>query len=177
MLVIGEDIELAVALRDRLDRAYVTVCDARTGEAETALRSCRPRPWMVVGDTAELPGAALRMLAQHPIVLFWRGAAPPRLPAHNRGVELFSELVAAAEQAIGADVGGIRLAPGTGLCMPGGGHAANAALEVLVALHPRPLFAPARHVRAVAATLESHSVPFRLTGTPGDGWVLDRMAA
>jgi len=132
---------------------------------------------MVVGDSASLPDGTVRLLAQHPVLLFWRRVAPPHLPAHNRVIALFSELAAAAEEAIGADVGGVRLAPGAGLCMPGGGHAANGALEVLVALHPRPVFASARHFRAVDAALESHRVPFRLARTPGNGWVLDRVAA
>jgi hypothetical protein len=38
-LVVGDDPELAVALRDRLDRAYVTVREVRTSEALVAVRA------------------------------------------------------------------------------------------------------------------------------------------
>lgn len=177
VMVVSEDIELAVALRDRLDRSYVTVCGVRIGEAEAAVRGCSPWPWMVIGDGAGLTPATVQVLARHPMLLLWRGPPPPRLPAHTRRVKLFSELAAAVEAALGAEVGGIRLAPGAGVTLPDGRHNASAALEVLVASHPRPLFAAAHHFRAVDATLEAHAVPLHVARTAAGGVLLDARAA
>ncbi len=177
MLVIGDDLELAVALRERLDRAYVTVCDVRTAEAGAATRECHPWPWMVIGDRACDPGAVVGQLARTPALVLWRGGATAGLPAHARCLELFSELAEAAEDAVGAEVGGVRLAPGEGLTMPGGEHAASPALEALVSSHPRPLFAAARHFRTVGAMLESHRVPLRLERTAAGGVLLAAEAA
>ena len=165
ILVIGEDPEVAVALRDRLDRAYVTVCDIRPAEAEAALRSCRPWPWAVVGAGPGVPDGAVQLLARLPALLFWRGPRPAGRPLHARDCERFSELVAAMEAALGAAVGGVRLAPGTGLTMPDAAHATSPALEALVASHPSPVFGLARHCRAVATTLDSHGVALRLART------------
>jgi hypothetical protein len=169
VLVISEDPELSVALRDRLDRAYVTVREVRAAEAEKAVRGCRPCPWMVVGAGSEVPDAVLPLLARRPTLLLWRGAPPRGLPPHTRGLERFSDLAAVAEAAISAEVGGMRLAPGGGITMPDAELATSAALEALVASHPRPVFAPARHFRNVAAALESHGVALRLARTGAGG--------
>ena len=174
VLVISEDIELAVALRDRLDRAYVTVRDVRPAESAGAVRACRRWPWMVIGDGSDVPHAAVGLLARTPALLLWRGRPPIGLP-HARRCVLYSEIAASAEGALGADVGGMRLAPGDGLSMPDGRHAASAALEVLVASHPWPVFAAARHFRCVDLTLEAHGVPLRLARTD-DGGVHARRA-
>lgn len=163
VLVIGENPELAVALRDRLDRAYVTVCEVRPAEAEAAVRRCRPWPWMVVGSGgAPLPGAALKLLTGRPTLLFWQGAQPLALPTNTRVVERFSELAEAAAGAVNGTAGGMRLAPGGGVTMPDGRHVTSPALEALVAIHPCGLFAATRHFRGVYAALTSHRVPLRL---------------
>ena len=52
-VVISPDGELAVGLRERLDRGRVVVKDARPGEARAAVKSCRPWPWMVIGAVPE----------------------------------------------------------------------------------------------------------------------------
>jgi hypothetical protein len=176
-LVISEDVELAVALRERLARAYVTVCHVRTAEAQRATRDCRPWPWMVIGDRADLPEMVVRTLAGAPTLVLWRGGRSAGLPAHARHLDLFSELATAAADAIGAEVGGVRLAPGGGLTMPGGEHVTSPALEALVASHPRPLFAAPRHFRTVGAILESHRVPLSLERTAAGGILLDARAA
>lgn len=176
MLVIGEDLELAVALRDRLDRTYVTVCEVRASEAGAAVRGCHPWPWMVVGDDSGCTELVARLLARRPALVLWRGERPSGLPAHTRTLGLFSELAAAAEAALAAEVGGIRLAPGAGLTMPGGEHTAGAALEALVASHPRPLFAAARHFAGVDETLAAHAVPLRFGWTAAGGAGLEPRA-
>lgn len=162
VLVVSQDSELAVALRDRLDRAYVTVCAVWPEEAETAVRGCRPWPWLVVGDAGDVPAAAVRLLLGRPTLVVWRGSRPPGLGRDTYVVERFSELAATVEAAVGAEAGGMRLAPGGGLTMPDGGHVTSPALEALVAVHPGGLFAAARHFGGVAAALEAHGVPLRL---------------
>ena len=167
LLVAGDGVELAVALRDRLDRAYITVCDVRSDGHVDADLACGPWPWMVVGDTAEVSNALARTVTQHPVLVLWHGVHPRGLPAHTRPFALFSELVRAVSAALNAEVAGMRLAPGTGLTMPDGAHCGTAALEALVANHPQPVFAPMRAFRGVEAALASHRVPLRITHDGG----------
>jgi hypothetical protein len=162
VLVVGDSVELAVALRDRLDRAYITVCDVPSDASVDAVLACPPWPWMVVGDRADMSDALAGTVAQHPVLVLWHGVRPRGLPAHARAFALFSELARAVAAALHAEVGGIRLAPGTGLTMPDGAHCGNAALEALVASHPNPVFAPMRDFRGAAAALTSYRIPLRI---------------
>jgi hypothetical protein len=167
LLVVGDSAELAVALRDLLDRAYITVCDAPAAAKVDAVVACAPWPWMVVGDSAEMSEGLAGSVAQHPVLVLWRGMQPRGLPAHARAFALFSELARAVAAALHAEVGGIRLAPGTGLTMPDGAHCGSAALEALVASHPHPVFAPMREFRGAAAALVSHRIPLRIAHDGG----------
>lgn len=160
-LVIGAG-ELAVALRDRIDRAYLTVRDVRPAEMLAAAGDCRPWPWMVIGDARAVAPDVCGWLSLHPVLVFWQGPAPPGLPAHARAFGRFADLAAAVEAALLVDVEGVRLAPGGGLTMPDGTHAGNAGLEALIAGHPRPVFAPAGDFRGAVASLRSHGVALRL---------------
>jgi hypothetical protein len=155
--------ELAVALRDRVDRAYLTLCDVRPAEMLATAGDCHPWPWMVIGDTRALAPDVSGWLSLHPVLVFWQGPAPPGLPAHTRAFERFADLAAGVEAALLVDVEGVRLAPGGGLTMPDGTHAGNAGLEALVAGHPRPVFAPARDFQGAVASLRSHGVALRLS--------------
>lgn len=170
MLVVSRGIELAVALRERVDRAYLTVQDARPLEAVTAVRAVRPWPWMVVADMPAIAEDLAETLAEHPQLVFWCGAGPARLPAHARVFATFSELAAAVQAAVGGEVAGIRLAPGGGLTMPDGAHAGNAALEALVASHPHPVTAPMSDFRGALSAITAHRLPLCLTRA-GDGSV------
>lgn len=171
VLVVGDDAEVAVALHDCLDRTYVTVCEVRPLEAAAALRACRPWPWMVIG-AGGLDQPAVQALARWPTLVIWRGSAPQDLPAHALRLELFSEVARLAQQAIDAEVVGIRLAPGEGLSMPGGVLAVSPALEALVANHPQPVFAPSREFSGAATTLRAHRVPLRLERSMDGGTCL-----
>jgi hypothetical protein len=170
VLVVSDGIELAVAVRDQVDRAYVTVRDVPPSDGATAIRACRPWPWMVIGDIPAVSETVAEALGEHPLLLFWCGAMPAGLPAHARGFARFSVMAAALRMALGASVAGIRLAPGGGLTMPDGIHAGNAALEALVASHPHPVVAPMRDFRGALAAITAHRVPLCLR-REGDGSV------
>jgi hypothetical protein len=129
VLVVGHDAELAVALRDRLDRAFLTVCEVRPDEAPAAVRASRPWPWMVVGDTDDLAEPFRQALRSLPVLLLWRSPPPRGLPLHLRVVQRFSELACAIDIAMRAEVCGIRLAVGSGLTMPDGTHVSSPVLE------------------------------------------------
>lgn len=167
LLVLSRDHELAVALRDRLDRALVTVAEVRPEEALTAVRACRPWPWMVAGDLVTIDVALARLLTARPTLLLWRGPPPPELSARVISARLFSDLVELVEAALGTEVYGIRLSVGSGLTMPGGGHATSPALEALVAGHPRSAPLTPAQVRAANRTLSAHAVPLRAWRGPG----------
>lgn len=175
ILVVGDDAELATALRDRLARAYVTVVEVRGGEELEALRGCRPWPWMVVGSGGQVEGAFAAELRRCPALVVWRPSPPPGLPAHAIAAGRFSELAGIVATALDAEVAGVRLAIGSGVDLPGGGFVANACLEALVASHPRPLFAPARLLRSASRALAVHGVPLRLRAAPGGGAVLAQL--
>jgi hypothetical protein len=159
ILVVGEDPELAVALRDRLDRALVTVCEVRTSEAAAAAHACRPWPWMLVGGTQAVDAALSRRLAGHPVLLLWRGPVPSGLPRHVRAITRFAELAGTVDASLHATVSGISLSVGSGLSMPDGSQVASPVLEALVSSHPRPLPVSPRQLRAASATLSAHGVP------------------
>lgn len=172
LLVIGDDRELATALRDRLDRAYLTVLEVRADEAPMAVRACSPWPWMVVGTTTGLDPITAARLRRSPVLVAWRGRQPPGLPLHTVAVERFSEAVTVVEAALRAEVGGVRLAVGDGVTTPGGIHARNAPLEALVAQHPHPLFAPSRHFSSAARVLAAHHIALRIVQLESGGRVL-----
>jgi hypothetical protein len=171
VLVVGDDAELATALRDRLDRAYVTVVEVPPGAELAAIRSCRPWPWMVVGAGGHVDPRVLIELGRGPTLLVWR-APPPGLPARAIAADRFTVVVGTVATALGAEVAGMRLAIGSGVDMPDGAHVANACLEALVASHPRPLVAPSRLVRSAARALAAHGVPLRPRSTTDGGVVL-----
>lgn len=177
ILVIGGDGELAGALRDRLDRAYVTVVEPRGGEEVEVVRSCRPWPWMVVGAGEELDPMVLAELCRSPALVVWRAPPPPGVPAHAVVARRFSGMVAAVEAALGGAVAGMRLAVGSGVELPGGRHVANAALETLVASHPRPVVAGASFARSAARVLAHHGIAARPVAAPGGAVVLTTLAA
>jgi hypothetical protein len=173
LLALGDDPELATALRDRLDRAFLTILEVRAGEQLAAIDACRPWPWMVVGSGAGVDPGVVAELAGRPSLVVWRGTAPSGLPAHTSLVTRFSDVVALVTTALGAEVAGIRLAVGGGVTAPDGEHVASAALESLVAGHPRPLQLAPHQVRAVSRTLLAHGVPLTPVRVAG-GVVLAR---
>jgi hypothetical protein len=177
VLVIGDDSELATALRDRLDRAYVTVVDVVAGEELDALRACRPWPWMVVGAGRHVDGGVAAELHRGLALVVWRPTPPPGLPAHAMAAGRFTEVAGTVATALGAEVAGMSLAIGSGVDMPDGAHVSNAGLEALIAGHPRPLHGPSQLMRPAARALAAHGVPLRPRSIPGGGTVLAPVGA
>ena len=155
--MVAADGELAVALRERLDRAYVTVVDGAGGEILDVLAATRPWPWMVAGAVADLPASVREWLCARPVLLRWLGPVPPGLPRHCRTVAGFTALVESTAAALHAEIGGVRLAVGTGVAIDGTVHA-NAELEALLGEAPGPVDLPRSRVRS-AGTLLARCAP------------------
>jgi hypothetical protein len=158
-VVIAPDGELAVGIRESVERARVVVKDVRPHEARSALESCRPWPWMVVGSVADLPHDVTSELVLHPVILLWLGAPPPGLPAHVRQLGRFSMLVAAVERALEAEVGGMRLEPGAGVRLPCGRVSSSPELQALVSAHPGGFHLRLGSFRSARRVLVRNAIP------------------
>jgi hypothetical protein len=161
VLVISEDGELSVALRDRIDRAYAVVKDVRSEEARAAFEACMPWPWLVVGNVASVDGGLIEAMEGRPVLVYWRGDMPDGLPSHARSFERFSDLSAAVTQALTQNVAGLKLAVGLGVDLPDGGFARSAELQALVAGYPHPFDVPLDAFRSAARVLTSHGIAAR----------------
>ena len=171
LVVLSHDGELAVGLRERLERLRVVVKDARPDEAGIAMASCRPWPWMLVGDLAELPTCVRPALARHPVLVLWLRPVPRGLPAHSRDFSRYSELADAASRALEGEVGGVRLAAGAGVEMPGGRLARSASLQALVSAHPAGFNLPLSRFGSATRALSGSAVRLRPRRDPVTGWV------
>jgi len=172
LVVISPDGELAVGLRERLGRGAVVIKDARPGEARLAVASCRPWPWMVIGAVPEVPEGIAEVLTSRPALVLWLEPVPPGLPAHRRSFPRFSALAAAASQALTNEVGGMRLAPGAGVLLPGiQGVSRNPELQALVSLHPAGFDLQLRTFRLAGRALSAHGIPLRPRRDPATGMV------
>jgi hypothetical protein len=172
MVVISPDGEPAVGLRERLDRGRVVIKDARPGEARAALTSCRPWPWMVIGAVPELPEGVAEVLDGHPVLVLWLGPAPRCLPTHGRSFPRFAALAAAAGQALDHEVGGMRLATGAGVLLPGmRGCSRNPELQALVSAHPGGFNLQLETFRPAVRALRARGIPLRPRRDPATGMV------
>lgn len=162
IVVVGDHGETAVALRDALPRSMVVVLDARPAEAAAAIAVCRPCPWALVwGSESDMP-AALEVRPPTLVLASAAGAAPP-------GVERwasFAALLSRLRAMLAADVGGMRLAPGVGVEMPGGSVSRSPWLQALVSAYPRGVQAQPAQVRAARSLLRAQ----------GSGWTVERGA-
>jgi hypothetical protein len=156
ILVVTEDGELAVAVRDAVPRGMAVVRDARAEDAGDIAAACLPWPWMVIGNAVSVAPALATILRERPVLTFWLGAAPAGLPEHARRFDRPAALLGAVRLAFAANVGGMRLAPGSGVELGDGTLLRGATLESLIAAHPGGFALPARNFRAVAAALARH---------------------
>lgn len=172
ILVIAATGELAVALRERIDRGLAVVRDVRPGEMSEGLGACRPWPWMVVGEVAQVSATVRATLCARPVLVFWRGAPPDGLPKHVRRFPSFSGLADAVAQALGASVAGLRLAPGVGVELPDGRISRSLELQALVGAHPHPFHLPRRAFGSGGRALARRGVLMSTGTAAGRGVVL-----
>jgi len=156
VLVVTVDGELAVAVRDVVPRGMAVVRDARPEDAGDIAAACLPWPWMVIGSAVALPPALAAVLRERPVLTYWLGAAPAGLPEHARRFDRPAALLDAIGGAFIANVGGMHLAPGSGVELRDGTLLRGATLESLVAAYPGGFALPARNFRAVADALARH---------------------
>ena len=161
IVVVGDDGETAVALRDSLPRAMVVILDARPPEAAAAVSVCRPCPWALVWSAAAgMPDA----LAPTPTISLVPGQSSE--PGQAEGWGSFADLLARLRAMLAAEVGGMRLAPGVGVELPDGSISHSVWLQALVSVHPAGMPASAAQLRAVQSLLRSR----------GAGWTVSRGA-
>lgn len=170
LVVLATDGELAVALRERLERSLVVVKDARPEEAEAVVRSCRPWPWMLVGGIPEV-GPALLAALRRPVLTLWYGARPPSLPRHALAFARFGDLAIAVRDALGRERAGMRLDAGCGVRLPGGAHAGSAALQALVSCGAAGFDLPLAAFRSASRALALHGLAVRPVRDPESGMV------
>jgi hypothetical protein len=157
ILVVTDDGELAVAVRDAVPRGMAVVRDARAGDAAEIAAACLPWPWMVVGSAVSVTPAFAGALRNHPILVSWLGAAPDCLPPHARRFGRPAALLESIVAACSAHVGGMRLAPGNGVELADGTLLRGAALESLIAAYPRGFALPTQSFRAASQALTRHA--------------------
>lgn len=170
ILVVAADGDLAVALREKVDRTFALVKDVRPHELSDGLATCVPWPWMLIGQTDQLPEPVLEVLHARPVVIFWRGDLPNGLPTHTRTFLSFASLARAVAEAVTHRVGGMRLAIGLGVELPDGTYARSAELQALVSAHPHSFEMPLDAFRSAARVLHQHRIPLR-PGHPHPGMV------
>jgi hypothetical protein len=171
ILVVSKDGELAVALRDKIDRAYAVVRDVRPAEAADGIAACLPWPWMVVSDLETVSADLSLMIRTRPILVFWLGALPKNLPAHAHSFDRFIHLAEATHDALTHVVCGMRLAIGIGVELPDGSIARSAELQALVSGFPTAFEIPLEAFRSAQRVLKSNDIPLQLTREAGTGRV------
>jgi hypothetical protein len=157
ILVVTLDGELAVAVRDAVPRGMAVVRDARPDDAAEIAQACLPWPWMVVGSAVSLTPALAEILRHRPVLVSWLGAAPDGLPAHTRCFDRPAALLAGVVAACAAKVGGMRLAPGSGVELDDGTLLRGAALESLIGAYPNGFALPARTFHGATDALVRHA--------------------
>jgi hypothetical protein len=153
IVVITTDGELAVAVRDTVPAGIAVVRDARPDDAAEAAAACLPWPWMVVGATDSVTPGLASMLRTRPVLTMWLGAAPAGLPRHARRFDHHTALLEAIGAACTANVGGMRLAPGSGVELGDGTLLRGATLDALIGAYPRGFALPSAIFRSVNAAL------------------------
>lgn len=179
LLVVSDRPHPWAFLRDRLPGDLVAVAWTRPDAAGAAAAGLGSPPWMLAG-TGTAPAAGLEAFRGRLFACRWIGPAPPGLPAPPVAREDWREVAADAERALAACLAGLRLAPGGGLVLPGGGFLPRLPeLEALLSAHPDglPAGVPDRRVRErmrrLTALLARHGLPLRV-GWRAGRLVLDR---
>lgn len=172
VLVVADDDELAVALRERVSRTFVVVRHLRPSEVGDGLRQCPPWPWMVIGTGSAVDPAIRGLLSTRPALCFWLGGRPATLPRHARSFARVGTLATAVARALANDVAGLRLAPGVGVELGDGRLLRSLTLQALVSAHPHPFDLPPRTFNSAARLLAREALSLRIQATPGVGTTL-----
>ena len=171
LIVVGDEGETAVRLREALPREMVVVLDVRPDEISAAARCCRPYPWAVVwACAAAMPPSVAA--TRRPVILLVR--TDDDLPRGALAWARVSELVSALQRMLGTSVGGMRLAPGMGVELPGGHVVRTASLQALVSMHPAGVTAPPAQFRAAASLLRGRHLGWTPAPQPDRTVVLVR---
>jgi hypothetical protein len=158
IVVVTDDGELAVAIREQVPQGIAVVRDARPDDAPEVAAACLPWPWMVVGATTSVAPGLVTVLRSRPVLVIWLGSPPAGLPAHTTVFDRPATLLDAVRSACSAHVGGMRLAPGSGVELSDGTLLRGATLDALVAAHPQGFALPSRIFRSAATALARHGV-------------------
>jgi hypothetical protein len=153
IVVITNDGELAVAVRETVPLGIAVVRDARPDDAAEVADACLPWPWMVVGSTETLTPELASLLRARPVLSLWLGAAPAGLPSHAARFDRHAALLAAIHDACTANVGDMCLAPGSGVELGDGTLLRGATLDALIGAYPSGFALPSRAFRSVSAAL------------------------
>jgi hypothetical protein len=176
IVVVTGDGELAVAVRDAVPRGMAVVRDARPDDAVEIAAACLPWPWMVVGSAVALPPALAVILRERPVLTYWLGSLPAGSPGHARCFERPAPLLEAISGACAASVGGMRLAPGSGVELGDGTLLRGATLDSLIAAYPGGFALPTRTFRAASDALARHDAGWTTTRDHGARMTLIRSA-
>ena len=161
IVVVSDDGELSVALRDCVDPWRALIRDVRVDEFDAALAACTPWPWMVVGSGTRAPAALLPLLKARPSIMAWYGDPPPSVRGRVTTAARFSDVAGFIGDCLRRDVGGMRLAAGTGIELPDGRCVRSASLEALIGVHPAGFDLPLRVFRSGARALRELDIPWR----------------
>lgn len=157
ILVVTVDGELAVAVHDAVPGGMAVIRDARSEDADEITAACIPWPWIVIGSAVSLTPALASVLRHRPVLTYWLGDPAAGLPGHARYFDRPAALLDAVRRACVADVGGMRLAPGSGVELDDGTLMRGATLESLVAAYPHGFALPTHNFRAVSNALARHN--------------------
>ena len=153
ILVVTVDGELAVAVHDAVPGGMAIIRDARSDDADEITAACLPWPWMVIGSAVSLTPGLASVLGHRPVLTFRLGEVPAGLPGHTRCFHRPAALLDAVRRACAAQVGEMRLAPGSGVELGDGTLMRGATLKSLVAAYPHGFALPAHNFRAVSNAL------------------------
>jgi hypothetical protein len=170
ILVVTVDGELAVAVHDAVPGAMAIIRDARSEDADEITAACLPWPWMVIGSTVSLTPALGSVLRHRPVLTYWLGDAPSGLPGHARCFDRPAALLDAVRRACATEVGGMRLAPGSGVELDDGTLMRGATLESLVAAYPHGFALPTHTFRAATNALGRRHAAWSVQRNEA-GWV------
>ncbi len=172
LLAISDNGEIAVSIRDMVDRSYLVVRDVRPNEAEEGFHASLPWPWMVVGTTPTIPESIRNLMSHNPVLIAWYGAPLPEgLPSHAVALPTFRDLIGYINDCLEAQMAGMHLAIGLGVELPDGQLARSAELQALLSLAPASFDIPMTAFRSAQRILLAHHIEASVNRDPATGHI------